>query len=235
MKTLPKTIRKVAHAQTCWHPMPWMLFILFAVIRLGAIGCPQAAGQSIRSIDFKNFSYPWIHPDGWPNHLQWMSLRLKEHVRLVNGKRDERDESEWSANNGAFAGLTLEGISYVRLSDSSGEEAIVVLRYDTGGTRYHYWVYVYGLSGGTAKLMGFFHSGDRANNGLYRVFEKDHLLTVQLFDPAFQEGDCCSSGYVSYRYRWNGGGFEVMGTPTKGKTDSSSRRVVSVFGLPVDQ
>jgi len=198
------------------------------------IGLPQSSQQTIRSVDFRNFSYPWHYPDTWPDHLQWMSVRLKEHVKLVNGKWDERSESE-KANDPMFSGLTLEGVQYASLSDDSHEDAIVVLRCDSGGTQYHYWVYVYGFSKGAPTLMGFFHAGDRAASGLYRVFAKNHELVVQLFDPAFQEGDCCSSGYVSYRYRWNGQGFEADGPPVKGRTASTSRRAVSIFGLPIDQ
>ena len=50
-------------------------------------------------------------------------------------------------------------------------------------------------------MLGFFHAGDRAAHGLYEVFEKDLILNVRLFDPKFQEGDCCSGGYLDYQLR----------------------------------
>ncbi len=166
----------------------------------------QPLSVNLRTVDFKNFSYPWIHPKGWPDHLQWMSLRLKQHIELVNGKWDERDDSD-RADGTQFSGLTLEEVQFVRLSRGQSEDAIVVLRYDSGGTQYHYWVYIYGNSDGTPKLLGFFHAGDRAQYGLYEIFEKDKLLNVRLFDPKYQEGDCCSNGYLNYQFQWNGEGF----------------------------
>ena len=110
----------------------------------------------------------------------------------------------------------------------------MVLRYDTGGTQNHYWVYIYGTSSGELKPLGFFHAGDRAAHGLYQVFVKDRLLNVRLFDPKFQESDCCSSGYLNYRFRWNGQGFEAVGSPISGTANSESRRPVKIFGLPID-
>jgi hypothetical protein len=218
-----------------WKPSLFVVFIatipiLFATIVVRS----QTPSTNIRTVDFKNFSYPWVHPDGWPDHLQWMSLRLKEHIQLINGKWDERDTSD-EADGPQFPGLTLEGVKYAKLSDDRTDDAIVVLRYDTGGTQNHYWVYIFGNSGGMPKLLGFFRAGDRAAHGLYQVFAKNRILNVKLYDPKFQEGDCCSSGYLNYRFRWNGRGFETVGSPISGRADTKSRRPVSIFGLPIDQ
>jgi len=204
---------------------------LVASILISGLSWSQAFSADIRTIDFKNFSFPWAHPNGWPDHLQWMSPRLKQHIELVNGKWDDRDATERAAER-PFSGLTLEDVRFAKLTGSASEDAIVVLRYDSGGTQYHYWVYIYGEACGTPKLLAYFHAGDRAQFGLYQIFEKDRMLNVRLFDPKLQEGDCCSSGYLNYRFRWNGVGFATVGTPAPGHPDSSSRRPVSVFGLP---
>jgi len=198
-------------------------------------GWTQSAPKDIRGVDFKNFSYPWVPPTSWPDHLQWMSLRLEPHIQLVGGKWDERKADDDDETNAPFEGLTLEGVDYARLSSDQVDDAIVVLRHDSGGTQYHYWVYIYGGANGTAKLLGFFHSGDRAAYGLYRVFVKNRILTVQLFDPKFGEGDCCSSGSLTYGFRWNGKGFEAIGNPIPGPVETESRRAVSIFGLPIEQ
>lgn len=210
----------------------WQSLIALALTSMS--GWSQAPAAGLRATDFKNFSYPWIHPDGWPDRLQWMSLRLNQHVELSNGKWDERDESD-RANGVPFSGLTLEGVRFASLSGASSEDAIVVLRYDSGGTQYHYWVYIYGNLNGKPKLLSYFHAVDRAQYGLYQVFEKDKVLNVRLFDPKLRTGDCCSNGYLNYQFRWNGEGFAEIGKPTPGHPDSGSRRLVSVFGLPVDQ
>jgi len=207
---------------------------LVALVLTCKPGWPQSPSTNLRAFDFKNFSYPWISPNGWPDHLQWMSLRVKQHIKLLNGKWDDHDDNE-RAFGAQFSGLTLEGVQFARVSGDPSDDAIVVLRYDSGGTQYHYWVYIYGDSGGTPKLLGFFHAGDRAQYGLYQVFAKDRTLNVLLFDPKFQQGDCCSSGYLNYRFRWNGEGFEAIGSPISARSDSASRRPVSIFGLPTDQ
>ncbi|MGH9563883.1 MAG: hypothetical protein ACRD3S_20710, partial [Terracidiphilus sp.] len=67
--------------------------VLIAYTQSCAIVWSQTLARDIRSVDFKNFSYPWAPPDGWPDHLQWMSLRLQHHVRLLNGKWNDHGES----------------------------------------------------------------------------------------------------------------------------------------------
>lgn len=206
----------------------WLLVCAVA----STVACSQSFSTEIRSVDFKNFSYPWVQPSVWPDHLQWMSLRLNQHVDLVDGRWVDRDRNRKDA---PFTGLTLEGVEYATLSNDRSEDAVVVLRYDSGGTQYHYWVYIYsGSNEPPPALLGFFHAGDRAAHGLYRVFVKDRTLNVQLFDPKKGEGDCCSSGYLDYQFHWNGRGFESVGNPIPGRVESTSRRPVSIFGLPVD-
>jgi hypothetical protein len=214
-----------------WRFSSVILFLL--TISAAVLLHSQAPTLGIRSVDFKNFSYPWEAPNQSPDHLQWMSLGLKNHVQLANGKWEDREEQDLGAN-GTFTGLTLEGVKYVRLSSQNEEEALVVLRYDTGGTQYHYWVYVFGFSDGAPKLMGFFHAGDRAAHGLSTVIAEKGKLVVDLYDPDKQEGDCCSSGVVRYVFRWRGKGFEAVGHPTKRGAEDSSRRPVTIFGLPID-
>jgi hypothetical protein len=201
------------------------------VLFVSATGWSQSSATDIRKIDFKNFTYPWLDPHGWPIHMQWISPTLKSTIRLVNGRWEQPGESDKSENQG-FAGLTLEDINYARFTSES-ESAIVVLRYDSGGPPYSYWVYIYGTANGAPHLMGFFNAGDRGHNGLYRVFEKDHLLNVELFDPDLKEGECCSTGYIAHEYRWNGSEFEEAGKPRKGMVDGSTRHTVSIFGLPI--
>jgi hypothetical protein len=111
-----------------------------------ALSCPTAWTQErptdVRNLDFKDFDYPWVHPSGWPDHLQWMSLRLKQQVHLAHGQWDERDEAE-KKENVSFSGLTLEEVQYAHLSSDATDDAMSVLRYDSGGTQNHYWIYIY--------------------------------------------------------------------------------------------
>ena len=116
-----------------------------------------------------------------------MSLKLNQHVRLIEGKWDDRDEKA-RKDEGPFSGLTLEEIKYAKLSNDRTDDAIVVLRYDSEGTQHHHCVYIFGNSEGVPKLLGF-HTGDRAAHGLYQISAEDRILNVELFDPKFQQGD----------------------------------------------
>ena len=49
---------------------------LLAIAQSCGMAWSQSPATGIRSIDFKNFLYPYVHPSGWPDHLQWMSLEL---------------------------------------------------------------------------------------------------------------------------------------------------------------
>jgi hypothetical protein len=147
----------------------------------------------------------------------------------VKGRRRLHTEDEESS--APFSGLTLEE---VRFDDVTGEgltDAIVVLRFDTGGTQYSHYVYIYALAAGKPKLLAWFHSGDRAASGLYRVYGQDGKLVIELFDPGKREGDCCPSGFIRTRYRWHDGSFSPAGLPESGAASSPSRLRVNVFGL----
>jgi hypothetical protein len=133
-----------------------------------------------------------------------------------------------------FRGLTFETASFGDLTGDGREDAIVVLRFDTGGTQYWHYVYVYVPAAGRAKLLGYFHTGDRAASGLYQVYAKGGNLVVELFDAEKRQGDCCSSGFVRTRYHWVQGKFDQVGPAESGTPKSPSRLPVSVFGIHQD-
>jgi hypothetical protein len=55
-----------------------------------------------------------------------------------------------------YAGFTLESVSYADLTGDGKDEAIVVLKYATGGTQTTNYVYVYTLEQGP-KLLAYCH------------------------------------------------------------------------------
>jgi hypothetical protein len=81
------------------------------------------------------------------------------------------------------------------------------------------------------KLLAYFHAGDRAYLGLYRVYAQNKELDVELYDPNKRTGDCCSSGFIRTRYRWNAGKFEPVGKKEFGTSETPSRLAVSPFGI----
>lgn len=191
---------------------------------------------SIRRMDFANYSYPWRQANEWPSDLKWLSTSEPNHVTLVQGRWKEPleipDDVDFTP---PFAGLTLEEVMYGDLTGDGRDDAVVVVRYDSGGTQYHYFVYIYEGDLRTPKLLAYFRSGDRANQGLYRVSISKGLLVIDLFDSDKQQGDCCSSGFVSHRFRWNGDAFVDSRPVERLPAPEWSRRQVSVFGIPYDQ
>ena len=175
---------------------------------------------------FKNFSYPFGDGQGWAHELKWQDVKESTKAALVNGKWREPD----SDSEQSFSGLTFES---AKLGDVTGDginDAIVVLRYDTGGTQYSHYVYIYSLRDNTPRLLAYFHSGDRAASGLYRVYAERRSLVVELFDPAKQQGDCCSEGFVRKRFRWTGTAFKKLGRDQYGTPQQPSRLDVDPFG-----
>jgi hypothetical protein len=189
-----------------------------------------APKHDIRDVDFRNFAYPWNY-HGSPSRLEWMSTSESNEVRLRDGKwQDSENQSDSNDPPALFSGLTLESIIYSHLSDRSQEQAIVVLRYDSGGTQYSYFVYIYSMQASVAKVLAYFHAGDRADFGLYRVYADDGKLVVELFDPSKRIGDCCSNGFVRTKWRWRQTKFEMAGPTEFGTPTSQSRLPVSTFG-----
>jgi hypothetical protein len=182
------------------------------------------AGEQSK-VDFKNFSYPWRYHSGWPARLQWLDSSEQHRVQLVNGRWTEEQEA-----NGPFSGLTLEEVQLADVTGDGQAEAIVILRYDTGGTQFSHYVYIYSLAERNPKLLASFHSGDRAASVLYRIYGQKGKLIVELFDPQKGEGDCCSLGFVRTRYKWSDGKFVAVGPQEFGKPKAPSRLPVTVFG-----
>ena len=57
-----------------------LLILTFCAVVSGA------APQSVRDVDWKNFSYPLLETDGVPGEVRWMAPGTKESVSLINGK-----------------------------------------------------------------------------------------------------------------------------------------------------
>jgi hypothetical protein len=199
-----------------------LVVALFAAAFLSAH--PSAAQADIRQVDFKNFSYPWS--DASLGEPGWLDISHERPVRLTNGRR-MRD----SGNGMTLEGLTLEEVQYADVTGDGQTDAVVVLRYDTGGTMFFYYVYIYSLAAVQPKLLACFQSGERADSGLYRVYGQEGKLVVELFDPKKQVGECCSTGFIRTRYAWRNGKFLAVGVKEFGTPKTTSRLPVSIMGI----
>lgn len=174
--------------------------VFFAI--LGAAGEPQ----NIREVDFKNFTYPIPITGSTFGHdrLVWLTTYSVRHVKLVNGKSN--------------IGFSFQSEQFGNVLKDGKDQAIVVLRFHSGTLDTNY-VYVYSFAAQLPKLLAYFHTGNRAFSGLYRVYGENGRLVVDLFDPDRRSGDCCSSGYVRTRYRWQAGKFRPFGPRESGTVE----------------
>ncbi len=153
-----------------------------------------SAQQSIRQVDFKNFTYPLSGPRLGHDRLVWMDPSIRPHIRLINGKDDPNDIT-----------FTLDSVTFADVTGDGEDSAIVTLDFHSGGTQQSDYVLQ------RPKLLGYFHAGDRAYSGLYKVYGDHGKLVVEVLDPTKRQGDCCSAGFIRTRYEWRNGRFEAFG------------------------
>jgi hypothetical protein len=174
------------------------------------------AKDSIRQIDFKNFTYPW---DDDPNPLDewhWISSISTTKVTLSGGVHRFWDEVEDGEDRDRAPGLWMQSVTYGDLDGDQKEEAAVDLNYSGGGTANWDYLYVFKLEKGVPRLLGWLESGSRAYGGLVKVTIQDNELLLDFADSQRRMGDCCSEGFIRVRYIWRGGQFVETGTREKG-------------------
>lgn len=174
------------------------------------------ANNSIRKIDFKNFTYPW---DDDPNPLDswhWMSSVSTTKVTLSGGVHRFWKEVEDGEDRDRAPGLWMQSVTYGDLDGDQQEEAAVDLNYSGGGTANWDYLYVYKLEKGVPRLLGWLESGSRAYGGLVRVAIQNNELLLDFADPERRKGECCSEGFIRVRYAWRAGQFVETGSREKG-------------------
>lgn len=169
-----------------------------------------AAPQSVREVDWKNFSYPLMETDGVPGEVRWLPPRAKGLISLING----RYVVPCSGDTGSCPFITLDSVNYGALNGITSSIAAVVLTYHSGGTANWQYVYVLALDGSSKpRLLAWLITGSRAYQGLREVSITGGDLILVVNDPDNQQGDCCSAGSIITRYRWVEGSFSAIGQP----------------------
>lgn len=158
----------------------------------------RVPSSSIHSVDFANYSYPWISDLGNP----------KKAFRLQNGElpptRNERGLVD-------AMGVSLQRVDYGDVTGDGQDEAIVVLSILTGGSATPHAIYVYGIGGNQIKLLWSGATDDRADGGLQKVYAQNGELVLERFSPLGKKGDCCPTRFTRVRYQWRGDRFHPKG------------------------
>lgn len=177
-----------------------------------------AAQQSIRDVNWKNLSYP-MRVEGVPAEVRWMLPSDKEETAtLIDG---EYTALGCSDNIKDCPLVTFDSVTYGALTGIKSTVALVALTYHSGGTATWQYVYLFSLKSSKPHLLAWLRTGSRAYQGLRGVLTSGGDLILVVSDPDKQQGDCCSAGSISTRYRWTGGSFSAIGQPIY-KTDPPS-------------
>jgi hypothetical protein len=168
-----------------------------------------AATPGLKTVDFKNFEYPW-YSSGARSAWHWMNGTPHSHIRLKDGRHifDPNDSSH-------SAYLELSSVIRGDLDGDGQDEAAVDLRYGSGGTASWHYLYVFKASGRYAVPLGVLESGSRAYGGLINIQITQGLLVLDFADADRREGDCCSRGFIRVRYRFKDGRFIETGQREK--------------------
>ncbi len=175
-----------------------------------ALAC-LAPGASIHDVDFKNFSYPFLKSefDSVPNHLRWMPTAATTNVTLRDGRYT------FPCDESPCALITFDRVQFGNIAGLPGELAIATTVFHTGGTANWEYLYVIALRAGRPRTIAWLEAGSRADMGLRSASFDDGDLVLVLNDPDKRIGDCCSTGSITERYRWQRGAFLLVGTPEK--------------------
>jgi hypothetical protein len=124
-----------------------------------------STNQSIRSIDFSNFTYPRTKDLTEPGKPQGSFV-------LMDGDLPDKPGQ---------VGMSLHSIIYADVTGDGAEDAIVVLEVDTtNGTAIPHAVYLYTLRDKQPQLLWAFDTGDRADGGLRNIYADQGDLVVEL-------------------------------------------------------
>ncbi len=169
------------------------LFIsLFVCLRPATAQKSYPPAQSIRTVDFYNFTY------FWPEGLLDPTDRDKT-FRLKKGRRPETRFADGQVNE---MGITLGKIVYGDVTGDEFEEAIIEMSILTGGTAQPNIVYIYTMKNRRPKLLWYFSTGDRADGGYRNAYAQNGRLVIELFNPEGSQGDCCPIKYTRTIYEW---------------------------------
>jgi hypothetical protein len=174
---------------------------------LGALG----ASGAIQDVDFGNFAYPFTKSEfvSVPSRLRWLPLPRADFITTHNSRHT------FPCDEPPCELLTVDRIDFADIKGIAGASAIITTTFHTGGTAHWQYLYVIALRSGKPKVLAWLESGSRADMGL-RSASADHGdLALVVNDPDKRQGDCCSTGTITYRYRWAGGSFHNVGPPTR--------------------
>jgi hypothetical protein len=176
-----------------------MKFKPLTVIALSLLFAPgvfaQRRSESIRSIDFKNFTYALPADLRTPGGRRFFTLRGGRYPGT--GNEDE---------------MYFARVVYGDVTGDGAEEAMIYLGIQTRGSAMPGVAYVYTMQGRRPRLLWSFSTGDRAGGGLHKIYAEGGELVAELYGPQEKwEGDGQLMRFTRRRYVWRGQRFRQRG------------------------
>lgn len=185
----------------------------------------RTSSSPIASFDFLNHSYPlprgWQNPDGSDAKLENGRLApVSEHLG-----EDLSDEDRAKARSERRIGLAHIVTKYFDVTGDGQDDAIVVLKIETGGSALPQIVYIYEWKDDAPDLLWHFRTGDRSDGGLKDIRPENGQLVLELYgQDRFMLGEvetgkitgdevqlCCPTHFTRTVHKWNGKNFIRQG------------------------
>jgi len=181
---------------------------------------------AIGTFDFRNYTYElprgWQNPDGTTD-ITLTDGRAAPVSKDISDKMANDDKVEAKAQR--RIGMSFVTAKYFDVTGDGDDEAIVVLKVETGGSAVPQLVYVFTWNNGRPELIWPFRTGDRADGGLKNLYPENGNLVVELFgQDRFILGQtetgkitddieqlCCPTHFTRTIYKWNGKNFLMQG------------------------
>jgi hypothetical protein len=185
-----------------------MLYIAYLLLPVLLSAAPQPiAPKSIRTVDFRNFSYRW-YPSGYRSPTRSRSVTLVGGALEVRGSGKVED---------VF--FDLSNVSYVDLTGDGIEDALVTVTAifnPNGGCS---CTFIFSMVGSAPVERWRLETGNRAFGGLRSLAVSNGALIVEHYDTRFDDvpSPCmiCPSRVVRTTYRWKKGRIRTIGTETR--------------------
>ena len=131
------------------------------------------------------------------------------------------DEAKAEAKAQRRIGLSYVTTRFFDLTGDGEDEAVVVLKVETGGSAIPQLVYIFTWKDGKPELIWPFRTGDRADGGLKNIWSENGELVVELYGKdrflvgqtetgkitGDEEQLCCPTHFTRTTYKWNGKNF----------------------------
>ena len=186
----------------------------------------KTTDSAIEKFDFRNFTYDL--PRGWQNPDGTTDFTLTGgKIAPVEGtvSDDMTDEEKADIRQRRRIGMSYVTTKYLEMTGDNEDEAVVVLKVETGGSAVPQLVYVFTWKDGKPELIWPFRTGDRADGGLKNIRVENGMTVIELFGQdrfilgqmetgritGDEEQLCCPTHFTRSTYKWNGSSFTIQG------------------------